>query len=61
MIRSLTEGHKCPNTHFNEHASYRWVASKLLDEFKDTPNMDKGTMQTTLIRRSRVAVLDYTC
>jgi len=61
MIRSLTDGHKCPNTQFNKHASSRWVASKLLDEFKDNPHADKGTMQKTLMRRFGVAVPDYTC
>ena len=61
MIRSLTNGYKCPNTQFNKHASSRWVATRLLDEFKDNPNMDKGTMQKTLMRRFGVAVPDYTC
>ncbi|KAJ8434079.1 hypothetical protein Cgig2_030514 [Carnegiea gigantea] len=37
------------------------VATKLLDDFKDNPNMDKGTIQKTLIRRFGVAVPDYTC
>ncbi|KAJ8421507.1 hypothetical protein Cgig2_013185 [Carnegiea gigantea] len=59
MIRSLNEGHKCPNTQFNKHASSKCVATKLLDEFKDNPNMDKGTMQKTLMRR--FGVPDYTC
>ena len=61
MIRSLNEGHRCPNTQFNKQASSRWVAFKLLDEFKDNPNIDKGTMQKTLIGRFGLAVPDYTC
>jgi len=61
MSRSLNEGHKCPNTQFNKHASSRWVVTKLLDGFKDNPSMDKGTMQKTLIRRFEAAVPDYTC
>ncbi|KAJ8421678.1 hypothetical protein Cgig2_026666 [Carnegiea gigantea] len=40
-----------------KHASSRWVESKLLDEFKDNPNMNKGAMQKTLMRRFGVAVL----
>jgi len=44
IIRSLPEGHKCPNAQFNMNASSRWAASKLLDDFKDNPNMDKGIM-----------------
>ncbi|KAJ8425365.1 hypothetical protein Cgig2_015079 [Carnegiea gigantea] len=58
---SLNEGHKCPNTQFSKHALSKWVATKLLDEFKDNPNMDKGTMQKTLVRRFGVVVPDYTC
>ncbi|KAJ8438951.1 hypothetical protein Cgig2_012846 [Carnegiea gigantea] len=61
MIRSLTEGHKYSNTQFNKHASSRCVASKLLDEFKDNSNMDKETMQKTLMRRFGVAIPDYIC
>jgi len=61
MIRSLTEGHRCPNTQFNKHASSRWVASELEDEFKDNPNINKGTTQKTWTRRFGVAIPDYNC
>ena len=42
MIMSLTEGHKCPNTQFNKNVSSRWVAFKLLDDFKDILIWIKG-------------------
>jgi len=60
IIRYLNEGHKCSTTQFNKHTSSRWVASKLLDEFNDNPNMNEGTMQKTLMRRFGVAVPYYT-
>ena len=42
MIRSLIESHKYPNAQFNKHALSRWVASRLLDDFKDNPIWIRG-------------------
>ncbi|VFQ74346.1 unnamed protein product [Cuscuta campestris] len=61
MIKSICEDHVCSVKEHHKRAGATWVATRLLEDFRNNKDMNVGTAQKIILKKFSTHLPDYTC